>query len=117
MLTFARPPTRRAEDRVASLSVLNIAGSALTAQRLRMDVVAGNIANSEATRTPDGGPYRRERVVFAPIEPTRSQALFAGPGAQSARGGVQVRSIVRDEAPPRLISDPTHPDADADGNV
>ena len=47
------------------LNVLRIAGSALTAQRLRMDVTSSNIANAETTRSPEGGPYRRSRVVFA----------------------------------------------------
>ena len=49
------------------LETLETAGSALTAQRLRMDVIASNLANSEATSTPDGGPYKRERVVFGPV--------------------------------------------------
>jgi len=49
------------------LEILKTAGSALTAQRLRMDVIASNLANSEATSTPDGGPYKRERVVFVKV--------------------------------------------------
>lgn len=99
-----------------SLSSLNIAGSALTAQRLRMDVVASNIANAESTRTPQGGPYKRERVIFGPIEAS-SQSFLAGPGAEANAGGIEVRAIVQDQVPPRLIHDPNHPDADEEGYV
>ncbi|HLI26412.1 MAG TPA: flagellar basal body rod protein FlgC [Chloroflexota bacterium] len=103
------------------LNVLRIAGSALTAQRLRMDVTASNIANAEATATPEGGPYRAERVVFAP----RREGNFASTfrllrsAAESAPqgGGVEVRAIVASPQPPRQVYDPTHPDADADGYV
>ena len=49
------------------LEILKTAGSALTAQRLRMDVISSNLANAEATSTPEGGPYKRERVVFEPM--------------------------------------------------
>jgi flagellar basal-body rod protein FlgC len=101
------------------LPALDIAGSALTAQRLRMDVTSSNIANAEATSTPEGGPYRRERVVFAPIQPQassgfrRAWAATTPPGA----GGVEVRSIIRDDAAPRRVHDPGPPDADANGDV
>ncbi|HWP29810.1 MAG TPA: flagellar basal body rod protein FlgC [Chloroflexota bacterium] len=100
------------------LSVMRIAGSALTAQRLRMDVTASNIANAEATSTPTGGPYRRESVVFAPI-PTPARGgyrLLAARGAPPT-SGVQVRAIVADSSEPRLVYDPGHPDADAEGYV
>ncbi|MCC7105463.1 MAG: flagellar basal body rod protein FlgC [Chloroflexi bacterium] len=101
------------------LSVLKTAGSALTAQRLRMDVTSSNIANAEVTSTPQGGPYRRERVVFEPIRPSQTTLTLTGAGAPApAVGiGVQVRAIVDDPAPPRMIYDPTHPDADQDGYV
>lgn len=102
-----------------ALSVLRIAGSALTAQRLRMDVTAGNIANAEATSTPQGGPYRREQVVFSPM---RASALVdsAQPspsGRTPQAGGVQVPAIVQDPTPSRLVYDPDHPDAGPDGYV
>ncbi|MBX5491506.1 MAG: flagellar basal body rod protein FlgC [Chloroflexi bacterium] len=103
------------------LNVLRIAGSALTAQRLRMDVTASNIANAEATATPEGGPYRAERVVFAP----RGRLSFANTFRLLRREsdpapvgeGVQVQAIVASPQPPRQVYDPTHPDADADGYV
>jgi flagellar basal-body rod protein FlgC len=81
---------------------MRISGSGLTAQRLRMDVIAGNISNAETTRV--GGqrePYRRHQVVFQPQV-----------AADGAPGGLQVAQIVRDTAPPREVYEPTHPDAD-----
>ncbi len=80
-------------------SSMRIAGSALTAQRLRMDVVAGNIANADTTRTNgQRAPYQRQQVVFEPLAETR--------------GGLQVAAVIRDQAPAREVYDPSHPDAD-----
>ncbi|MFN0074121.1 MAG: flagellar basal body rod protein FlgC [Chloroflexota bacterium] len=100
-------------------NVLSTAGSALTAQRLRMDVTASNIANAESTNTPRGGPYKRARVVFQPMRatPDSSSVTPRAESVASAFRGVQVQRIIEDQAPPRLVQDPTHPDADADGNV
>jgi flagellar basal-body rod protein FlgC len=81
---------------------MRISGSGLTAQRLRMDVIAGNISNAETTRVNgQREPYSRQQVVFEPL---------AAPGG--APGGLQVSQIVRDTAPPREVYDPAHPDAD-----
>uniref|UniRef100_A0A7V4DH16 Flagellar basal-body rod protein FlgC n=1 Tax=Candidatus Caldatribacterium californiense TaxID=1454726 RepID=A0A7V4DH16_9BACT len=80
----------------------DISASALTAERLRLSVIAANIANAETTRTPQGGPYRRKEVVFTP----------------RADGGVEVAAIQEDtKTPPRLLYDPGHPDADGSGFV
>jgi flagellar basal-body rod protein FlgC len=102
------------------LDILKTAGSALTAQRLRMDVVASNLANAEATSTPEGGPYKRERVVFEPA--LRNSMSKLGDASRSiasgaSAGGVVVRAIVKDDEEPRMVLDPTHPDADAEGFV
>ncbi|HZO28114.1 MAG TPA: flagellar basal body rod protein FlgC [Chloroflexota bacterium] len=102
------------------LETLETAGSALTAQRLRMDVIASNLANSEATSTPDGGPYKRERVVFGPalrdsLNKLSSSSTSITNGAAS--GGVEVKGIVQDQEEPRMVFDPTHPDANEDGFV
>jgi flagellar basal-body rod protein FlgC len=102
------------------LEILKTAGSALTAQRLRMDVIASNLANAEATSTPEGGPYKRERVVFEPaLRNTMSKLGDASSSIANgnATGGVVVSAIVKDTEDPRLVLDPTHPDADADGFV
>jgi flagellar basal-body rod protein FlgC len=102
-------------------SDFEISGSGLTAQRLRMDVIANNIANVNTTRTAEGGPYRRQRVVF---EPRREEAQFLLPtspsGAQQASSGgagVHVVGISDDPAAPKMVYDPGHPDADARGYV
>ena len=98
--------------------ILKTSGSALTAQRLRMDVISSNLANAEATSTPEGGPYKRERVVFEPImrdtfEKTTNPDAPQGPSSQ----GVAVRGVVQDDEEPRMVYDPTHPDANDDGFV
>jgi flagellar basal-body rod protein FlgC len=98
--------------------ILKTSGSALTAQRLRMDVIASNLANAEATSTPEGGPYKRERVVFEPIlrdtfEKTTNPDAPQGPTSQ----GVAVRGVIQDDEEPRMVYDPTHPDANDDGFV
>ncbi len=92
-------------------------GSALTAQRLRMDVIANNIANANTTRTPEGRPYQRQRVVFMPREnlwPSGYRSLWASQSHQKVEGGVQVEEIVADQRPGPLVYDPGHPDADPD---
>ena len=100
------------------LDILKTAGSALTAQRLRMDVVASNLANAEATSTPDGGPYKRERVVFGPVlRDSFNKLVSRSIASGAASGGVEVKGIVQDQDEPRMVFDPTHPDADEDGFV
>jgi flagellar basal-body rod protein FlgC len=102
------------------LEILKTAGSALTAQRLRMDVIASNLANAEATSTPEGGPYKRERVVFEPtLRDSMSKLTDSSKSIASGAtpGGVEVKGIVKDDEEPRMVFDPTHPDADADGFV
>ncbi len=103
-------------------NVLRIGASGLAAQRLRLDVIAHNIANAETTRTPEGGPYKRKDVVFMP----EGQAPFLPPflavrqGAGRFQGelkGVQVTQIFTDNTPGTRVYDPTHPDADAEGYV
>jgi flagellar basal-body rod protein FlgC len=90
-----------------------ISASGLRAQRLRMDVIAANLANAQSTRTPDGGPYRRHEVVLEaqPTSGTFEDAL------NSSNPGVRVARIVADDRPPQLVFDPGHPDADAKGYV
>ena len=84
-------------------SSMRISGSALTAQRLRMDVIAGNIANADTTRlNGQRQPYQRQQVVFAPLQQT--------PGA--AGDGLQVAAIVKDTSAGKQVYDPSNPDAD-----
>lgn len=95
----------------------DIAGSGMSAERLRLDVIANNLANARTTRTADGGPYRRQRVVFAPREEPVPRRPFSH-WLRGARGaGVRVVGIVPDPEPPRRVWDPYHPDADEEGYV
>lgn len=98
----------------------NISASALSAQRLRMDIIAQNIANVNTTRTEEGTPYRRKTVVFQEkeAEVPFSQYLSESSRLQHAIGsGVRVTNIVEDPTPFREVYDPSHPDADENGIV
>ena len=102
--------------------VMEVSGSALEAERIRAEVVAANMANAETTRTPEGGPYRRQHVVFtsqAPQTSFASQFLgqAGGPPGDPPIGGVRVTSVVADQSEPLRRFDPGHPDADKDGYV
>ncbi|HEV2645763.1 MAG TPA: flagellar basal body rod protein FlgC [Acidobacteriaceae bacterium] len=115
--------------------VMDISSSALQAERVRAEVVAANMANAETTRTADGGPYRRQHVVFQQGGDGFAQSLlgsggFSGPammasgsgfgssiGSRSVAGGVQVAGVVSDASAPLERYDPTHPDAGPDGFV
>ena len=84
-------------------SSMRISGSALTAQRLRMDVIAGNIANADTTRVNDQRqPYQRQQVVFAPLLNS----------SDTGSSGLQVTQIVKDQSPGKQVYDPANPDAD-----
>lgn len=105
------------------LQSLNISGSGLTAQRLRMDVISENLANMDTTRTQDGGPYRRKMVVFSSMNQSNTlfnRMLYSNINeidrADSTRG-VEVSEIIEDEEPFKLVYNPTHPDANEDGYV
>jgi len=100
------------------LRSIQISGSALLAQRVRMDVIANNVANQNTTRGVDGGPYRHQSVRFQEDGGRTSFRDFLGRASSSGRGGgVRVSEIVEDNAPPRKVHDPQHPDADENGDV
>jgi len=90
-----------------SLSIFDVAGSALAAQSQRMNVTASNLANADSAVTPGGQPYKAKQVVFG---------LAPVPG-QTDIGGVQVEAVVEDPAPPRMVYNPTHPLANPQGYV
>ncbi len=94
-------------------NTLNTSSSGLTAQRLRLDVIANNIANSTTTRTTEGGPFQRSRVVLRPIDDSLTFKSHLLPSAleKQVGQGVRVQKIEKDEAAPRMVYDPTHPDA------
>lgn len=86
--------------------IFNIAGSAMSAQAQRLNVVASNLANADSATGPDGQPYKAKQVVFE----TTQQAGQVG-------AGVKVSAVVEDNAPMRKIYDPQHPMADQQGYV
>lgn len=87
-------------------NVFQVAGSALTAQSQRLNAVASNLANADSVVGADGRPYRAKQVVFEAIP-------MGGQGAQ----GVQVKQVVEDTSPGRLVYDPRSPAADENGYV
>jgi flagellar basal-body rod protein FlgC len=104
-------------------NILRIGSSALSAQRLRLDVISNNIANAETTHTAEGTPYQRQDVVFTPqgvnpLVPQFVSARRSGTAApDSGLAGVQVSTIVTDETTGPRVYDPQHPDADEEGYV
>jgi flagellar basal-body rod protein FlgC len=111
--------------------LMDVSGSALKAERVRAEVVASNMANSETTRTEDGGPYKRHSAVFSAIGDgsfgssllqqgspgTQLSFPFTGSAAWAPAGGVAVSGVVEDQGAPLMRFDPQHPDADANGYV
>ena len=103
---------------------IDISASGLSAERLRMDVTAENLANAQTTRGPNGGPYQRREVVLQTTQPNGFATQLAaatggmpGTGSGQPAGGVKVAAIVGEGTPPRQVYDPGHPDANAQGYV
>lgn len=92
-----------------AFAVFKVSASALESQRMRMNVLASNMANAQTTKTEDGSPYKRKDVVFSsmPLKPNPSEGLT----------GVKVIDVVEDTTPPLTVYDPGHPDADENGYV
>ncbi len=90
--------------------IFDIAGSAVSAQSQRLNVVASNLANADTVAGPDGQAYKARQVVF--------QTTLMGVGAQrDASAGVTVSTVREDQTPGRRVHDPKHPSADAEGYV
>ena len=111
---------------MAFMNSINIIGSGLTAQQLRLDIVSENVTNSQTTRVENGeGAYRRKVVVFEAVsgrdsfrEAMARAANGLVPNTQQPTpnaGGVRVTRIAEDESPMKIVYDPTHPDADEEG--
>ena len=98
-------------------SVLSVSASGMTAQRTRAELLVENLANSETTRTPDGGPYRRKDVVFTSAAQTSPFGAVFQTEMGSGVTGVQVSDVVQDNSEPLKRYLPGHPDADANGYV
>jgi flagellar basal-body rod protein FlgC len=92
---------------MSMLGIFNVAGSAVSAQAQRLNVVASNLANADTVAGPDGQAYKARQVVF-------QTALT---GSSAAEAGVTVSNVTEDQTPGRRVHDPKHPQADADGYV
>ncbi|GIU77296.1 MAG: flagellar basal-body rod protein FlgC [Bryobacteraceae bacterium] len=99
------------------LQLLSVSASGLAAQRARAEVIVENLANSETTRTPEGGPYRRRDVVFEPSPQVSPFSAVFQTELDSGSTGVAVAGIVEDTRPPDLRYQPGHPHADQNGYV
>ena len=86
--------------------IFKVSGSAMSAQSKRLNVTASNIANADSATGPDGQPYRTKQVIFKTV-----------PIGGVANSGVQVDRVVEDQSPPKMVYDPKHPLADANGYV
>ncbi len=100
--------------------MFSISGAGMAAQRSRMSVVAGNLANTETTRTPEGGPYRRRDVIFKTVPVGEGFAdLISSSNEETPEAllTVEVAGIKQSSRAPRKVFDPHHPDANAEGYV
>ena len=96
-------------------SSMKISASALKAQRVRMNAISSNLANIETTRTPDGGPYRKREVVFQTVQKDFANTLDSE--LRDAGQGVRVSHVQASPLAPRMVYDPSHPDANEKGEV
>lgn len=96
------------------LSAMKISSSGMSLQRTRMNIVSSNLANINTTRTPEGGPYKRKSVVAEAVPVNKGQF---GSELDNAIRGVRVVEIKEDKTAPKMIFDPSHPDADERGYV
>lgn len=87
-------------------NIFNVAGSAMSAQSQRLNVVSSNIANAESTTSADGKTYRAKQVEFQSM-----------PMAGATSTGVKVKQVVEDASPLKMVFDPKHPNADETGHV
>ena len=97
--------------------VMNTSSAGLSAQRLRMNLIAGNLANVNTTRTQQGGPYRRKEAVFAAQPVDQSFKRILADRRNNNLSTVIVARVIEDRNPPVLKYDPQHPDADEKGYV
>lgn len=95
---------------MSMLNIFNVAGSAVSAQSQRLNVVASNLANADTVAGPDGSAYKARQVTF-------QTQLMGANGGDATSAGVTVSNISEDQTPGRRVHDPKHPSADADGYV
>lgn len=95
--------------------IIDIASGAMSANRLRVNTIASNVANAQTTRTPEGGPYRRRDVVMAATD--QKIEGFDNVLDQASLKGVKVAAVLADPNLPQMVYDPGHPDANPQGMV
>jgi len=98
-------------------SSMRVSASGLDAQTKRMNTISSNLANSETTRTAEGGPYRRKDPIFAATADRESFGEILQGKLDENVQGVLVEEIVEDTRPPRMVYNPSHPDANGEGYV
>ncbi len=96
-------------------TTFNVSASALKAHKTRLDTISSNLANVETTSTPEGGPYKKKSVYFESTPPSFKDVLRQN--MDNAVQGVKIKEILEDESPPKLVYNPSHPDAKEDGYV
>ncbi len=92
-------------------NIFTVAGSAMTAQNQRLNVVASNLANADSAVSSNGQPYKAKQVLFMSIP------SLAGSDPNNASSGVKVSGVVEDQSPMKLIYEPSHPMANEEGFV
>jgi flagellar basal-body rod protein FlgC len=102
---------------VSLFSSISVSASGMAAQRARTEVLVENLANSETTRTADGGPYRRKDVIFSEDTTLGSFSSAMQSAMDSNLSGVTVSETTVDMSAPEMRYQPGHPDADKDGYV
>jgi len=98
-------------------SLLSVSASGMAAQRTRAELVVQNLANSETTRTPEGGPYRRQDAVFQSVAQTSPFSAIFQTELTDGVSGVEVADVIQDRGEGDKRYQPGHPDADQDGYV
>ena len=99
------------------MTALDIGASALTADRLTLNITAMNLANAKTTRTLEGGAYRRRTVIRASMDVDSPFSKHMESALDRELKGVRILNVLPDRRPPRIVFEPGHPDADADGMV
>jgi flagellar basal-body rod protein FlgC len=99
------------------MTALDIGASALTADRLTLNITAMNLANAKTTRTVEGGAYRRRTVIRASMDVDSPFSKHMETALDRELKGVRILNVLPDRRPPRIVYEPGHPDADADGMV
>ena len=99
------------------MTALDIGASALTADRMTLNITAMNLANAKTTRTPEGGAYKRRTVIRAATDVDHPFSKHMQTSLDRELKGVRILNVLPDQRPPKMVYEPGHPDADADGMV